>query len=115
MIARLAILYRRPDLTREEFQTYWKNTHAPLARDIPGLRRYVQHHVIGAAARDDVQVGGEEPDGLAELWFDSVDAASEAMKTEIGERANTDCSNFIGRARTVYLQSHVVKELAEDD
>ena len=54
MIARLAILYRRPDLTREEFQTYWKNTHAPLARDIPGLRRYVQHHVIGAAAREPV-------------------------------------------------------------
>ena len=114
MIARLAILYRRPDLTREEFQAYWKDTHAPLARDIPGLRRYVQHHVLAVVARDDVPVGGEEPDGLAELWFDSMDAASEAMASEIAERANTDCAKFIGRARTVYLQSHVVKEFAED-
>lgn len=114
MIARLAILYRRPDLTREEFQAYWKDTHAPLARDIPGLRRYVQHHVVGVAARDDVPVTGEELDGLAELWFDSVAAASEAMATEIAETANADCANFIGWARTVFVERHVVKEFGED-
>ncbi len=114
MIARLAILYRRPGISRDEFQTYWKETHAPLARDIPGLRRYVQHHVVDMAARDDVPATGDEPDGLAELWFDTVEAAHEAMATETAEIANADCANFIGRARTVFLERHVIKDLDDE-
>jgi hypothetical protein len=29
MIARLAIPYRRPDISRDEFQTYWPENGAP--------------------------------------------------------------------------------------
>ena len=33
-------------MTVEQFQTYWCGTHAPIAGAIPGVRRYVQCHVL---------------------------------------------------------------------
>src|SRR5919112_4185036 len=42
-------LRRRGDLSREEFQRYWRETHAPLVRErspVLGIRRYVQVHTL---------------------------------------------------------------------
>ena len=74
-------LRRRPGMSVEEFQRYWRETHAPLVAERAatlGIRRYVQTHTtdldgVHAAfqARND---GSPEPfDGVAELWFDSLD------------------------------------------
>ena len=47
MIKLMFCLRRRSDLTREEFQEYWRGRHGTLgvslARDL-GYRRYVQSH-----------------------------------------------------------------------
>jgi uncharacterized protein (TIGR02118 family) len=81
MMIKLTFCLRRlPSLSREEFQRYWRDVHAPLvARHaaVLAIRRYVQFHTVSderlaavAAAR-----GGPEPyDGVAELWWDSADA-----------------------------------------
>lgn len=70
-------LQRRPELTREEFQRYWREQHAPLVRRHArtlGIQRYVQVHTDldaetdpGRTARD----GAPPHDGVAELWIDS--------------------------------------------
>jgi len=73
-------LTRLPHLTREQFQHYWFNTHGPLVAsvaDVLQIRRYVQLHSLP----DDTQAGLRESrggppayDGVAELWFDSLEA-----------------------------------------
>jgi len=76
-------LRRRPGISLDEFQRYWRDTHAPLVAERAetlGIRRYVQVHTSDLA---DVHAmlqrrngGSPEPfDGVAELWFDSLETA----------------------------------------
>jgi uncharacterized protein (TIGR02118 family) len=80
MIKLTFCLTRLPGLSREEFQDYWINTHAPLVASVAQalrIRRYVQTHSYPAAASEALRAGRGGPgdyDGVAELWFDSLDA-----------------------------------------
>lgn len=82
MIKLVFALRRKPELTRQEFQSYWRETHAPLVAeraDVLKIRRYVQVHTADLAglhgAFQKRNGGAPEPfDGVAELWFDNLDA-----------------------------------------
>jgi uncharacterized protein (TIGR02118 family) len=89
MIKLTFCLTRLPHLTREAFQTYWFDTHAPLvasvAQDLQ-IRRYVQAHSLTADLNVDIRAARGAPaeyDGVAELWFDSLEAlAANAERPE---------------------------------
>jgi uncharacterized protein (TIGR02118 family) len=40
------VLYKRQDMSADEFRSYWKETHAELAKKIPGARKYLQNHAV---------------------------------------------------------------------
>jgi uncharacterized protein (TIGR02118 family) len=99
-------LKRLPGMTREEFQDYWRNTHAPLVRanaEALGIRKYVQSHTISEADRfpgADVRgSSGKDYDGVAQLWWDDKAAFIAAGDTEAGRVAGAtlleDEKNFI--------------------
>jgi uncharacterized protein (TIGR02118 family) len=85
---------RRGGMTREEFQRYWRTEHAELVKrhaETLRIRRYVQTH---ARETDlDAALAGarsSEPgiyDGVAELWWDSVEDILAAMSSEDGQLA----------------------------
>lgn len=94
MIKLVFSLRRRPEMTREEFQVYWRDEHAPLvARHAEALRlrRYVQTHARPsdfAAAQSAAR--GSAPDfydGQAELWWDSLEDIIAAVTTAAGQQA----------------------------
>lgn len=93
MIKLAFALHRRSDLSREQFERYWREQHAPLVRghaETLRIRRYVQHVTRSTAADAGLREGRgqEEPyDGLAELWFDSVDDLIEAFGSAEGRVA----------------------------
>lgn len=94
MIKLVFTLRRRPELSREEFQRYWRDRHAPLvARHAEALRmrRYVQTHARETAVDEALAASrGSEPrchDGVAEVWWDSLDDVLEALGTEAGQAA----------------------------
>jgi uncharacterized protein (TIGR02118 family) len=80
MIKLVFCLRRRPEMTREEFQEYWYQKHAPLVKshaETLGIRRYVQVHSLPHEVSAGIQAsrgGPEEYDGVAELWYDSLEA-----------------------------------------
>lgn len=80
MIKLVFCLRRQPHLSREEFQRYWRERHAPLVREAAaalGVRRYVQVHTLTSPVNEGLRRargGPEEYDGVAELWFDSLEA-----------------------------------------
>lgn len=77
---RLFILIRRdPGDTQSEFLDWWSHRHAELARVMPGLGRYVLHEVTGGFEKD------LDWHGLAELEFDSPEAAAAAFASPEGE------------------------------
>ena len=93
MIKIVFCLRRRSDLSREAFQDYWLNQHAPLVRshaDALGIRRYVQVHAIDDAISLAVAGSRHSPepfDGVAELWLDSLDALMNSGGSAAGRAA----------------------------
>ena len=86
---------RRPDLTREEFDRYWIEQHAPLVRDHSaalGIKRYIQTIAWPdpeAQQRLRASRGAAEADfdGSAEVWYESMEAHLAARQTPEGKRA----------------------------
>lgn len=65
-------------MSREEFQGYWREAHAPLVAgraDVLGIRRYQQVHTVGGAA-DGEEGAVPEFDGVAEVWVDPTRRAA---------------------------------------
>ncbi len=79
MIKLTFALTRRADFTREAFQAYWFERHAPLVasvREPLRIRRYVQLHSADPVVSADIRRsrrGPEQYDGVAQLWWDSFD------------------------------------------
>jgi uncharacterized protein (TIGR02118 family) len=84
---------RRPDVSAEEFHRYWLEDHAPLVRsvqDVLGIRRYVQSHTVDTPANAILQASrqtGGPYDGVAELWWDSLDAIAAGTGSPEGQDA----------------------------
>jgi uncharacterized protein (TIGR02118 family) len=94
MIKLVFALRRLPHLSRDEFQRYWFEEHAPLVRshaEALGIRRYVQVHSLPVEFQGALQAsrgGPEAYDGVAELWYDSLEAIAAAVSTESGRAAS---------------------------
>lgn len=86
MIKLTFALTRLPSLSREEFQAYWYDHHAPLVasvRETLGIRRYVQMHSLPAEASAQLRAsrgGPEGYDGVAQLWYDSLETLGGLMQ-----------------------------------
>ena len=89
-----------PHLSVEEFQTYWRDTHGPIAARIPGLRRYVQCHALPELyGRERPAAAPQQFDGAAELWFDDLESMRAAMASVEVKAALEDEKNFIDHSR----------------
>jgi uncharacterized protein (TIGR02118 family) len=122
MIKLTFCLHRLPSLSRDEFQRYWREQHAPLvARHaaVLRIRRYVQLHSLpdGDPANAGLQAsrgGPADYDGVAELWWDSLDDLAAATASADGRAASLalleDERRFIDLARSpLWLgREHVV-------
>ena len=84
---------RLPELSRDEFQRYWRETHGPLVRRHAAalrIRRYVQVHTLDHPMQDALRAsrgGPEAYDGVAELWWDSLEDLAAAQADPAGRAA----------------------------
>ncbi len=53
MIAAISLMRRRTDVDLATFRRHWLDVHGPLVCGFPGLRHYVQDHVIASPAMND--------------------------------------------------------------
>ena len=79
MIKLTFCLVRLPRLSRDEFQRYWFEKHAPLVasvRETLRIRRYIQLHSLPLDVSESLRasrMGPEGFDGVAQLWWDSFE------------------------------------------
>lgn len=103
-------LRRKPGMSLEEFQRYWREVHAPLVqRHQRALRivRYVQLHTEAGALSDKLRGFRDSPppfDGVAEIWYESR-AALETLGSDPAARAasrelRTDEMRFVDLAQS---------------
>lgn len=105
MIKSVGLLTRKDGLTHEQFVHHWLHVHAPLAHAVPGVRRYVQSHILEERTRPDIPASDVAIDGIAELWYDDREAMARAMATPEAKALHADGALFIGR-----IKSYVVEE-----
>ncbi len=107
MFKAMILLTRRADLTHEAWVGWWLDEHAPLAAQLPNLRRAVFNVVEEGA--DEAGV-----DGVSELWFDRRADFEAAYATEIGRAVAADSlAHVSGRVR-VLLGEHVIRDGGSD-
>jgi uncharacterized protein (TIGR02118 family) len=86
-------LHRRPELTREAFQDYWLHQHGPLVRSVKdalNIHRYVQVHALATPydeAVGAVRGAAESFDGIAEIYWTSLEELAASMTSPEGRRA----------------------------
>lgn len=116
MVHLIFCLRRKPPLSRQEFQRYWREVHAPLvARHarILGIERYVQAHTIDPAGTRSISEARGTPDpydGVAEIWLRLEELGKSPKAAEAGRELIEDERRFIDLANSpIFLaEDHVI-------
>ena len=77
MVNAIFMVCRLPGLDHRDFFDHWLNVHGPVAAQLPGLRRYIQNHVV----LESLTRGTSTHDGWSELWFDDYWSFQLAVKS----------------------------------
>ena len=113
MIKMMSLLTRKSHLTHAQFVDHWLNIHGPLALAVPGVRRYVQSHIVGTQSRPDIPDTDVEIDGFAELWYDDMESAKRAGATPEMKTLTDDGALFIGRIKSYAIdEKQIIPPLA---
>jgi uncharacterized protein (TIGR02118 family) len=113
MIKLVYCISKKASLTDEEFFRYWENVHGPIGARIPRLRKLVQSHrvtIVGDAHQPAY-------DGMAELWFDDMEALLAARRSPEWKASTEDEANFIDSGKVAYFVSEerVVLDRTNED
>src|SRR5438128_3668718 len=90
MVKFMVVLYRRQDLSAEEFAANLRTIHGPMAERIPGLRRYVQNHAASDPSR-------KHPgwDAIVELSWDDRASMEVGWRSPEGKAATKHLEDFV--------------------
>ena len=96
-MARVVVMYKTPTDT-SAFDKYYAQTHIPLAKKMPGLRKYeISRGAVTTPA-------GPAPYHLiAALHFDDLAAIEKGLTSPEGQAAVTDLGNFATGGVDIYM------------
>lgn len=90
----------------DAFQSHWRTAHAARVLLVPGLRSYVQSHTLRSvyAHREPIY------DGVAEAWFDDVEALDELAESPEFSAVRSDEKTFIDTATlgSILTEEHAI-------
>jgi len=97
MLKFMVVLFRRPDLTADQFRRHLEHVHASLAKALPGLKKYRQDYAVASSNR-------RHPgwDAIVELYFESRDAMEAAWASPQGAASDADLPLFADLSRTTW-------------
>lgn len=95
MLKFMVVLYKKPGMTKADFHRFLREVHGPMARKVPGLRKYIQNYVAADPTR-------KHPgwDAIVELYFDDRESMEAAWATAEGQAATADVAEFADLSRT---------------
>lgn len=104
MFKAIILLSRGEDQSPEDFRKWWLDEHAPLARQLPGLKKLVFNLVAHDANEG---MSGIPYDGVSELWFDTRDDFDAAYATELGKRVASDSLAHVSGRLRLFVEEHI--------
>jgi len=116
MIKSISFLARKPGLSGADFVDHWLNVHVPMCHAVPGLRGYSVSTIVGDQPRADVAgLGMGDFDGVAQVWFDSLEARAHAAASAEGKRWHADGGTIIGGIRMFVTRELLIVPLPRPD
>lgn len=108
MIKALTLLKRRQGMDVAAFQSYWLTRHVEVVLRLPGIVRYAQSHTRLGGYRN----GDPVYDGIAEVWFENIDAMRALPGTAVHDALLEDEDRFIERSEMAMLltEDRVIKD-----
>jgi uncharacterized protein (TIGR02118 family) len=108
MVKVVTFLKRKAGMPVEEFQAYWRTRHPEVVTRLPGVRRYVQSHVLPGGYRK----GEPLYDGIAEVWADDTDALRAMSRSPEFAQVQADEAHFLDRAGMGFIvtEEHAVTD-----
>ncbi|MGC3989067.1 MAG: EthD domain-containing protein [Chthoniobacteraceae bacterium] len=91
------ILRKKAGLSTEDFHRYWKNDHAKVVSKLPGIVKYIQHHVMSYPLQG-YEMSDAPIDGISETIWESQEAAVAASQTPEMMAVFMDEANFLDRS-----------------
>ena len=83
-MAKMTVIYRNPK-DKESFEQHYFNVHIPLARQLPGLKKYeISNGSIVSPT------GHSKTHLVANLYFDSMEDIKKAFASEVGQQCALD-------------------------
>src|SRR5437762_12288687 len=107
MIKSVGLLTRKDGLTHEDFVRHWLEVHAPLAHAVPGVRRYVQSHIVEERTRPDIPSTEVAIDRNAERWYDDRAPTERANASPAATRLHADRPLLIARIKRIGVDANV--------
>ncbi|MGA8212030.1 MAG: EthD family reductase [Candidatus Sulfotelmatobacter sp.] len=97
MLKFMVVICRHPKLTPEQFRQHLQEIHGPLAKNLPGLRKYVQNIACSDPKR-------QSPgwDAVVELYFDDWSSMEAAWASPQGAASDADLPAFVDLNRTTW-------------
>ncbi|WP_368680348.1 EthD domain-containing protein (plasmid) [Rhodococcus opacus] len=116
------IIKRRPGMSFEDFDRHWNGPHADTVTSVPEftrhVRRYVQLHLVpeytgeGDGSKLQSQWGKAPFDGIAELWFDTIeDMVAAFNEPKFMEHIAPDDAKFVDSAGTQLMVLEEVEKI----
>lgn len=115
MTVRMGLLRKKPQWSTEEFRSYWRDRHGPLAARVPGLRAYWQNAVTDRLQRGiDYERGPWDFDGISQLFLgDAPQADAGFSRGEVAAQLVADEQYFLGDLHIVTAEQNVVVPVPE--
>lgn len=104
-VSTVALIERRPDITRSLFTRYWRDVHGVMAARIPGFDRYTQYHVTP------LDSGSEPFEGIAIVSYRSEDDRAGLINSEVTQHIHRDEQNVFRRALLYNLGEGAARQI----
>ena len=123
MLKRVALLTRKPGMTKDQFFRHWNEIHGPLIAEHPTVLRYVQNNVLHKERFIDrnpdpdnplpAGYNGPEVDGVVELWFENRERMEELYSSPHVAKMQADGLLHLGQITTFVVEERTVIDRAQ--
>ena len=100
MLKNFSLMKRKEGMSLDEFRKWALEEHVELGKNIPGMLHYRMNVVL--------EENPATPDGISEMWFDSMDARNAAFATDAGKAAGGDAAAHCASRTHVFVEEKVV-------
>ena len=108
-VTTVALIERRPDISRDLFTRYWRDVHGVMAARIPGFATYTQYHVTPLSA------AAPPFEGIAIVTYASEDDRQGLATSEVTPHIHRDEQNVFRRALLYNLDGAALESAGDGD